>query len=67
MPKQLRLNKINTRDGLTVKELKAWLNQYTDENVPVVLKCGKNFRLGKMLTSVATKGPILFGKRSALK
>ena len=67
MPKQLRLKKLDNRGGLSVKELKAWLSQYTDENVPVVLRCGKNFRLGKMLTSTATSGPILIGKRTALK
>jgi hypothetical protein len=67
MPKQLRLKQLDNRGGLSVKELKAWLAQYTDENVPVVLRCGKNFRLGKMLTSAATSGPILIGKRTALK
>lgn len=67
MPKQLRLKKLDTRGGLTVRELESWCAQYTDKNVPVVLRCGKNFRLGKMLTSVATGGPVLIGKRSALK
>lgn len=67
MPKQLRLDKVTSRDGLTVRELKAWLAQYTDENVPVVLRCGRNFRLGKMLTSVKTAGPVLIGNRAALK
>jgi hypothetical protein len=67
MPKKLLLKNMSATDGLTVKELKSYLNQFTDENVPVVLKCGKNFRLGKMLTSNATHGPVLVGKRSALK
>ena len=67
MPKQLRLKKLDNRGGLTVRELKSWLAQYNDDSVPVVLRCGKNFRLGKILTSVATSGPILIGKRSALK
>lgn len=67
MPKQLRLKTLNARDGLTVRELEAWISQYTDKNVPVVLRCGKNFRLGKILTSATTGGPVLIGKRSTLK
>jgi hypothetical protein len=66
MPKQLRLNKLDSRGSLTVRELVSYLGT-CDPDSPVVLKCNKNYRLGKMLTSVKTKGPILIGKRSALK
>jgi hypothetical protein len=66
MPKQLFLKNLDSHGGLTVKELKTWLEQYQPE-APVVLRCGRIFRLGKMLTSVATQGPILIGRRTALR
>jgi hypothetical protein len=69
MPKQLRINKMDSSESLTVKELSAWLTKFPVD-APVVLKCGKNFRLSKMLASVKKVGtviPILIGKRSVLK
>lgn len=67
MPKRLRLKDVSASDGLTVGELEAQLAQYPDKRTPVVLRCGKNFRLGKILKSAATSGPILIGRRSVLK
>jgi hypothetical protein len=68
MPKQLRLSTITGRDGLTVRELKSFLNTCDDES-PIVLKCGKNFRLGRMGKKVTKDGTILVlhGRRSGLK
>ncbi len=68
MPKQLRLSTITGRDGLTVRELKAFLNTCDDDS-PVILKCGKNYRLGRMGVSVKKSGKFLMlhGRRSILK
>jgi hypothetical protein len=65
MPKQLRLKNIDSRGGLTVKELKSYLEFYSND-APVVLRCGKNFRLGKVIFN-SNQTPVLVGKRSALK
>ena len=66
MPKQLRINKLDARDGLTVKELISYLSGFPLDR-PVVLKCGRNYRLGKLMPSKVGNNPVLVGKRSALK
>lgn len=63
MSKQLRVAKVDSKFSLTVRELKGWLNSFTDESLPVILKCQRNFRLSKM-TTVKNK-PVLVGKRGA--
>lgn len=60
--KQLKIKNIDSKFCLTVRELKGWLNTL-NENEPVILKCGRNFRLAKFKNSNGK--PVLIGKRSA--
>lgn len=62
MAKQLRVEKVDPKFTLTIRELKSWLNTFPDENTPVILKCQKNFRLSGM-KKIRDK-PVLIGKRS---
>lgn len=60
MAKQLRVATVDAKFSLTVRELKNWLNTFSDDS-PVILKCQRNFRLAELLT-VKNK-PVLIGKR----
>jgi len=61
MAKQLRAAKVDSKFALTVRELKGFLNQF-DESTPIILKCQRNYRLGKM--AVVKDKPVLIGRRS---
>ena len=60
--KQLKIKNIDAKFCLTVREMKSWLSQFSDDQ-PVILKCGRNFRLAKFENKNGK--PVLIGKRSA--
>jgi len=60
--KQLKIKNVDASYCITVREVKGWLNSFND-NEPVILKCGRNFRLAAFKN--ANGKPVLIGKRSA--
>lgn len=63
MGKQLKIKELNTTNSLTVGEVQSWLNQFPKDSA-IVLKCGRNFRLGKLHT--VNNMPVLIGRRTSL-
>lgn len=62
--KKLLLKTISTKETISAGELVKYLSN-VDPDVPIVLKCGKNFRLSKFEKKATSI--VLTGRRTGLK